>query len=96
MTVEDFAAMTQNVIASDGFDDFLPTACYPERREFTVFEGLPPDVEVEPAVLEWAAKRAKRGELYLVAFKSGPSRFTVVQVQASKRESAVFDVANGE
>jgi hypothetical protein len=93
VTIEQFAAMTQNVIADNGFDDFLPTACYPKRQEVAALEGLPEDVEVEPAVLKWAAKRAKRGELHLVAFKSGPSEFTVVRVQGSKRESAVFEVA---
>ena len=92
MTIEQFAALTQNVIAANGFDDFLPTACYPGRREVTALEGLPPDVEVGPAVLKWAAKRAKRGELHLVAFKSSPSEFTVVRVRGSKRESAVFKV----
>ena len=88
--------MTQRVIASGGFDDFLPTACYPERREVATLEGLPSDIEPEPAVLKWAAKNAKRGELYLVAFKSGPSKFTVVRVERAKRESAVFEVADAE
>ena len=84
--------MTQEVIAANGFDDFLPTACYPEQGEIAALQGLPADVEVEPAVLKWAAKKAKRGELHLVAFKSGPSEFTVVRVEGSHRESSVFEV----
>ncbi len=93
MTIEQFAAMTRRVIAANGFDDFLPTACYPERHEIAALEGLPGDVEVGPAVLKWAAKKARRGEPYLVAFRSAPSEFTVVQVRGAERESAVFEVA---
>jgi len=84
--------MTQAVIAADGFDGFLPTACYPKRQEVAALDGLPPDVEPEPAVLRWAAKSARRGEEFLVAFKSGPTCFTVVRVAGSKRQSATFEV----
>jgi hypothetical protein len=96
MNIEQFAAITQRVIASDGFDEFLPTACYPARREVAALEGLPPGIEAEPAVLKWAAKKAKHGELHLVAFKSGPSQFTVVRAEGAKHESAVFEVADAE
>ena len=44
--------MTQEVIAANGFDDFLPTACYPEQGEIAALQGLPADVEVEPAVAD--------------------------------------------
>lgn len=94
MTIEEFAAVTQRVIASDGFDDFLPTACYPGRQEVVVLRGLPPDIEPEAAVLKWATKRAKLDELHLVAFRSGTAQFTVVRVKEGKRESAVFTVAH--
>jgi hypothetical protein len=96
MTIEQFAAITQCVIATDGFDEFLPTACYPARQEVLALEGLPPDIEPEPAVLKWAAKNAKHGELHLVAFKSGSLQFTVVRAEGVKRESAVFEVAVAE
>jgi hypothetical protein len=96
MTVEEFAAMTQPVIAANRFDEFLPTACYPKRREVAALEGLPPDIAPEAAVLKWAAKKAKRGELFLVAFKSGPTQFTVMRVQGAQRESAVFEVVDAE
>lgn len=96
MTIEQFAAMTQRIIATDGFDGFLPTACYPARRKVAALEGLPPDIEPEPAVLEWATKNANQGELHLVAFKSGPSEFTVVRVEGADHEYAVFDVADAE
>jgi hypothetical protein len=93
MTIEEFATVTRRVIAAEGFVDFLPTACYPDRGEVVALQGLPPDVEPESAVLRWAAKRAKAGELHLVAFRSGPAQFTVVRVQGPERESDVFAVA---
>lgn len=92
MTIDQFATMTKRIIASVGFEEFLPTACYTEQQEIAALEGLPPDIDPEPAVLKWAAKKARNGELFLVAFKSGASEFTVVRVQGAKRESEVFEV----
>jgi hypothetical protein len=93
MTIEEFAAITQDVIAEDGFDGFLPTACYPGRQEVVALQGLPADVEPEPAVLRWVAKRAAPTELHLVACRSGPAEFTVIRVRGAERESAVFAVS---
>jgi hypothetical protein len=87
MTVEEFAAITQRVITQDGFEDFLPTACNPGRRDVRTLRGLPPDIEAEPAVLKWAVKHAQDGEEFLVAFKSGPSEFSVVRQEGKRRES---------
>lgn len=92
MTIDEFAAMTRRVIAADGLDGFLPTACYPDRQELAALQGLPADTEPEPAVLAWAAKKARRGEPYLVAFRSGPTEFTVVRVAGAEWESAAFQV----
>ena len=93
MTIEEFAAITRRVIDAEGFDEYLPTACYPGRAEVVVLEGLPPHIEPEPAVLRWAAKRAKPGELHLVAFRNGTGQFTVVGVQMPGCESEVFAIA---
>ena len=92
MTIEEFAAITQRVIARDGFDDFLPTACYPVRRDIRTLQGLPADVEPEPAVLKWAAKHAGAAEEFLVAFKSGPSEFTIVRQEGGKRTAQKFQM----
>lgn len=92
MTLDEYAAMTRQVIAETGFDDFLPTACYPVRHEVSTLAGLPADVEPQPAVLKWAAKTVKAGEEFLVAFKSGPAEFTVIRTKGKRRESATFRV----
>jgi hypothetical protein len=92
MTVNDFAAITRRVIERDGLDGFLPTACYPDRREIRALEGLPDDVEPKQAVLKWAAKSAVDGEEFLVAFRSGQSEFTVIRQHGKKRETAKFKV----
>jgi hypothetical protein len=72
MTIEMFAEITLSIIARDGFDGFLPTACNPARRHVAVLQGVPAGVDVERAALDWASRKAEADEEYLVAFKSGP------------------------
>lgn len=43
-------------------------------------------------MLRRAARRADPGELHLAAFRSGAVQFTVVRVEGTERESAVFAV----
>jgi len=38
MTVDEFAALTQDVIDRDGFDEFCPTACF---RDANMFDPWP-------------------------------------------------------
>ena len=92
MTIEEFAAVTPAVIAREGFADFLPTVCYPDRQDLRTLAGLPADIEPEPAVLKWALKNAEPDELFLIAFKTGPTVFTIVRQQRGKRESASFEI----
>ena len=54
MEIEEFVSITQNVIAKNGFEDFLPTACFPERRELRTLAGLPHGEDTEKRGLEWA------------------------------------------
>jgi len=56
MTLDEFSDTTQRIISNDGFEEYQPTACYPARREIKVLTGLPPDIEPENAVLDWASK----------------------------------------
>lgn len=79
MTLDEFAKLTQHVISDKGFDDYMPTACYPARSHFVVMSGLPPNVEPEPAVLHWAAQKAAKNEEFLVAFKIDPAHFKVIR-----------------
>lgn len=92
MTIEEFAEVTQAVIARDGFAGFLPTVCYPDRQELRSLSGLPAGIDPELAVLRWASKNAQPDELFLVAFKTGPNAFTIVRQQSGVRESASYNV----
>jgi hypothetical protein len=93
MTIEAFAEMTRRVIARDGFDDFLPTACYPGRNVVAVLEGVPAGIDVEQAALRWAARKAEADEEYLVAFKSSPDRFKIIRRVGGESEEANFAIA---
>jgi hypothetical protein len=91
-TVDEFARITRNVIAKDGFDDYQPTALYPNRDHIAALEGVPADADLEAIALEWAAHGAIDGEEFLVAFKIAPTKFKVIRRQAGNREEAVFDI----
>jgi hypothetical protein len=92
MKIDEFASITRRVIASDGFDDFLPTACYPKRSEVRAFIDLPEDIEPEPKIIKWAGQHAGKGEEFLVAYKSGPAEFTIIRQKGDKRESKKFSI----
>ncbi len=92
MQPSDFAAITRNVIAKQGFDEFLPTACLPMRREIRALASLPPDIDVEVAALQWATSLVASGEEFLVAFKISPTQFKVVRHVGGASESEVFTV----
>lgn len=79
MTIREFAVITRRLIAKEGFEEFQPTACYPERREVKVLAGLPPDIDAEEAVLDWAFRGADNDEEFLVAFKISDDSFRVVR-----------------
>ncbi len=92
MKIEEFALITRRVIASDGFDDFLPTACYPKRSEVRTLTDLPEDIEPESEIIKWAGQHAGKGEEFLVAYKSGTAEFTVIRKKGDKRESKKFSI----
>ena len=87
-----FAEMTQRVIADDGFDAYLPTACYPERRVIRMLEGAPDTVDLESVALEWALAEAQGDEELLVAFRVDPTHFKVVRRAAGRHEHRVYPV----
>jgi hypothetical protein len=92
MELSDFASLTQNVIRDDGFDDFIPVACLPGRREIRGLDGLPAGSDVEVASIDWATSLADETEEFLVAFKVTANQFKVVRRLNGVMESAVFAV----
>jgi hypothetical protein len=93
-TVDEFARITRRVIARDGFEEYLPTALYPDRQHIVVLEGAPEGADVERIALAWATKGAIADEEFLVAFKVAPTKFKVVRRHADGREEGVFDAAS--
>ena len=93
MTLDEFANITQRVIARDGFDEFQPTACYPARRHLAVLAGIPAHVDIELASTSWALKSANPNEEVLVAFPIAASRFKVVRIAEGLTEEGQYDVA---
>jgi hypothetical protein len=91
-----FAGMTRRVIASDGFDAYLPTACYPERRVLRVLEDAPDTKELETIALEWALSRQEGDEEVLVAFKVDASHFKVVRRAEGLAEERVYSIADDD
>jgi hypothetical protein len=92
MTPDEFAAITENAIADEGFDGFQPTACFPERREVRTLAGFPEDEDPEQPVLEWAADLAGDEE-FLVAFKIDASHFKIIRKAGNNMQSGVYEVA---
>ena len=84
MTVEEFIAHTQQVIAEDGFDGFLPTLVLETRREvrIAVLEDVPSGVDAESFAKDWASQVVKRNQDYLLAFKADNEHFKVVSRRA--------------
>jgi hypothetical protein len=93
MNTDEFAVIAQNVVATDGFEDFQPTACFPERRAVRTLVGLPSDEDPKLMTLEWAADISEAGEEFLVAFKCDVSHFKVIRQVGGSRESNVYAIA---
>ena len=93
MTLDEFAETTRFIIANEGIDRFLPTACFPSRRQIKVLAGLPPEVDPDLAVVEWAAEHAQEvNEEFLVAFTVGPQRFKVIRTVGPFSENETYSI----
>lgn len=92
MDIAAFAKITQNIIRDNGFDDFIPVACFPARREIRGLEGLGPGLDVEKEALDWANSLAESSEEFLVAFKIDETLFKIVRRQNGVIESENFTV----
>ena len=92
MTLDEFATITRRVIADDGFDEYLPTVCYPVRRHVETLVGLPSDTKPDEPVLEWASEGAEGGEEFLVAFKVDDNHFKIIRHVGSYSEDETYSV----
>ena len=91
MTPAYFAELTRRGIQSDGFADYLPTACFPTLCVVTTLQGHRGPIVPAGVVHDWASKRAG-GKPYLVAFKIDATHFQVDSVEAGNTTSEVFEV----
>lgn len=92
MKLDEFAGLTQKIIGEQGFDDFVPVACLPERREIRALTDIEPGEETETAVVEWARSLTESKEELMVAFKFSKSQFKVIRIKGADEESAVYEV----
>lgn len=92
MTPSDFAAITQRVVAAQGFKEFQPTACFPRRREVRALAGVSADGDIRTIIIEWARGIAAPGEEFLVAFKTSDNTFKVIRLKGTLEEEAEFQV----
>jgi hypothetical protein len=89
-TIAALAEITRRVIARDGFSEYLPTAYFPGRSHVAVLEGVPDDVDLEKATIDWATRKADPDEEFLVAFKVDASHFKVIRRAAGSFEEETF------
>jgi hypothetical protein len=89
-----FAGMTRRVIASDGFDAYLPTACYPERRELRVLEDVPFTEQLGAIALEWALSHQEDDEEVLVAFKLDGAHFKIIRRAEGHAEERIYSISD--
>ncbi len=93
MTLDEFSEITYRVIANDGFEEYLPTVCYPVRREIKVLTDLPLDAGQEKAILGWASESAGVNEEFLIAFKTDSNHFKVIRRIGPYSEEQVYAVS---
>jgi len=90
MTVDEFAAVTRRIISKEGFNSFLPIACFPQSRAVKALVGVPDDVDLEEATLNWARKEAANEQEFLVAFKYSEMEFKVIRIHGDQQEHKIF------
>jgi len=92
MQLDQFAAITRNVILSleEGFAEFQPTVCFPERQEIRALSAVPLNEQHEPIALSWAANLARQGEEYLIAFRHSATEFKLVRMADGATEHQIY------
>lgn len=92
MQLDDFIRITQQIIAQNGLDDYLPTACFPAQKKLTVLEEVPAGMDVETVALAWVKQLAKPGEHYFLAFRCSSTAFTVLEMGSANETVRVVEV----
>jgi len=91
MDIATFAEITKRIILKDGFSEFLPTACFPERKEVRVLAGDFETVNSEPVAIKWAMDLAKGNEEFLIAYKSSTTDFKIIKFNGRDRlEDSIY------
>jgi len=91
ISLNEFIAITQRVVARDGFDDYMPTLVLPARRHIMALEGIPDTVDTEAVARKWAEEHAGGGD-FLLAFKIDARRFKAIERKAGEIEARVVVV----
>ncbi len=92
MTLDEFAQTTHYIISNERFERYLPTACYPARREIKVLTSLPPDVDTQTSVINWASQSTQNNEEFLVAFKIDNNHFKIIRSIGPYSEDQIYAV----
>jgi hypothetical protein len=79
MTVDEFIAAQQEVIAEGDFNDYLPTLWIETARQMkvNVLTDPPDGQDLERVARDWARQMARKHD-YFLAFKADDSRLKVV------------------
>ncbi len=74
LSLEDFVEITLNMLEDQGWEDHLPTLCFPDASEIQVVEGIPDGIPHTAAVRHLCAHPSMHGKTVFVAVKATPSR----------------------
>ncbi len=93
MTLAHFIALTRDVIAEDGIDDYLPTLMFPKSRRICVIESVPESVDVEAFAKDWAANTLTApSDDYYLAFKADHEHFKVITQKDGITTEELFSI----
>lgn len=90
--IESFIAITRDIIAEDGLEDFLPTLMFPDRNAVHVLENASDAINHETEALAWAGQAVPSDESYLLAYRVDEQHFKVVGRIGCKQEERLCPV----
>jgi hypothetical protein len=76
--IESFIAITRDIIAEDGLEDFLPTLMFPDRGAVHVLEDASDAMDHEAEALAWVRQAVPPQENYFLAYRADEQHFKVV------------------